>query len=75
MCIYEDMNAPSERISNHCDLGMNHLHCMLVNSANTLANTYLCSVKGIQSSPLLKPFGDLKFYGFSLLKFKIGWVL
>ena len=25
--------------------------------------------------PLLRPFGDLNFCGFSLLKIKIGWVL
>ena len=31
--------------------------------------------KAMKSSPLLGPFGDLKFFGFSLLKIKICWVL
>ena len=29
----------------------------------------------MKSSPLLGPFGDSEFWGFSLLKIKIGWVL
>ena len=32
-------------------------------------------IKAMKSSPLLRPFGDLKFCRFSLLKIKIGWVL
>ena len=31
--------------------------------------------KAMKSSPLLGPFGDSEFWGFSLLKIKIGWVL
>ena len=30
--------------------------------------------KAMKSSPLLGPFGDSEFWGFSLLKVKIGWV-
>ena len=31
--------------------------------------------KAMKSSPLLGPFGDSEFWGFSLLKIKTGWVL
>jgi hypothetical protein len=31
--------------------------------------------KAMKSSPLLGPFDDSEFWGFSLLKIQIGWVL
>ena len=31
--------------------------------------------KAIKSCPLLRPFGGSEFWGFSLLKIQIGWVL
>ena len=34
----------------------------------------IVSGKAMKSSPLLEPFGDSEFWGFSLLKIKIGWV-
>ena len=36
--------------------------------------TYLM-IKAMKSSPLLGPFVDSEFWGFSLLKIYIGWVL
>ena len=36
---------------------------------------HLDLIKAMKSSPLLGPFGVSEFWGFSLLKIKIGWVL
>ena len=54
--------------------------CGLLEVFQGLKSVYYCCcttgiTKAMKSSPLLGPFGDLKFCGFSLLKLKIGWVL
>ena len=47
---------------------------VLVTSLDTLQLTSLLG-KAMKSTPLIGPFGDSEFWGFSLLKIEIGWVL
>ena len=47
----------------------------LISEGITLFCCDFSFIKAMKSSPILRPFGDLKFCRFFLLKIKIGWVL
>ena len=47
----------------------------LWNSGKNWINKTNDKIKAMKSSPLHGTFDDLKFFGFSLLKIKIGWFL
>jgi hypothetical protein len=50
-----------------------HLHYGIMGCHVSMGGIH--NYKALKSSPLLGPFGVSEFWGFPLLKIKIGWVL